>query len=30
MEKVNYDEKNGLWYKLQGDYHIPCLKSHVP
>ena len=21
-----YDEKNGLWYELQGDYYIPCLK----
>ena len=20
-----YDEKNGLWYKRQGDYYIPCL-----
>ena len=27
MEKVIYDEKNGLWYELQGDYYIPCLKS---
>ena len=26
MEKVIYDEKNGLWYELQGDYYIPCLK----
>lgn len=26
MEKIIYDEKNGLWYKLQGDYYIPCLK----
>ena len=25
MEKVIYDEKNGLWYELQ-DYYIPCLK----
>ena len=25
MEKVIYDEKNGLWYELQGDYYIPCL-----
>ena len=25
-EKVIYDEKNGLWYELQGDYYIPCLK----
>ena len=26
MEKVFYDEKNGLWFELQGDYYIPCLK----
>ena len=26
MEKVIYDEKNGLWYELHGDYYIPCLK----
>lgn len=26
MEKVIYDEKNGLGYELQGDYYIPCLK----
>ena len=26
MEKYIYDEKNGLWYELQGDYNIPCLK----
>lgn len=26
MEEVIYDEKNGLWYELQGDYYIPCLK----
>ena len=25
MEKVIYDEKNGLWYEKQGDYYIPCL-----
>ena len=25
MEKRVYDEKNGLWYELQGDYYIPCL-----
>ena len=28
MEKVIYDEKNGLWYELQGDYYIPCLKLY--
>ncbi len=26
MEKFIYDEKNGLWYEMQGDYYIPCLK----
>ena len=26
MEKVIYDEKNGLWYEFQGDYYIPGLK----
>lgn len=25
MEKQIYDEKNGLWYELQGDYYLPCL-----
>ena len=25
MEKYNYNEQNGLWYELQGDYYIPCL-----
>ena len=26
MEKYIYDENNGLWYELQGDYYISCLK----
>ena len=26
MEKYIYDKNNGLWYELQGDYYIPCLK----
>ena len=26
MEKHIYDEKNGLWYELQGNYSVPCLK----
>ena len=26
MEKVIYDEKNGLWYEFQGEYYLPCLK----
>ena len=25
MEKRIYDEKNGLWYELQGDYYLPCI-----
>ena len=25
MEKRIYNENNGLWYELQGDYYLPCL-----
>jgi hypothetical protein len=25
VEKQIYDEKNGLWYELHGDYYLPCL-----
>ena len=25
MDKYIFDESNGLWYELQGDYYIPCL-----
>ena len=25
MEKQIYDEQNGLWYELNGDYYLPCL-----
>ena len=25
MEQHIYNEQNGLWYELQGDYYIPCL-----
>ena len=25
MDKYIFDESNGLWYKRQGDYYIPCL-----
>lgn len=25
MEKYIFDQTNGLWYELQGDYYIPCL-----
>lgn len=26
MEKYKFDENNGLWYELQGDCYLPCLK----
>ena len=26
MEKDIYNEQNGLWFELQGDYYLPCLK----
>ena len=26
MEKYIFDKNNDLWYELQGDYYIPCLK----
>ena len=29
MEKYIFDEGNGLWYELQGDYYIPCLTVPV-
>jgi hypothetical protein len=25
MEKYIFDESNGLWYELRGDYYFPCL-----
>lgn len=25
MDKYIYDENNGLWHELQGDYYLPCL-----
>lgn len=25
MEKYIFDQSNGLWYALQGNYYIPCL-----
>ena len=25
MEKHIYDNSNGLWYELHGDYYLPCL-----
>lgn len=35
MDKYIYDESNGLWHELQGDYYITCLilpaeKEHKP
>ena len=27
MEKYIYDKKNGLHYKLVGDYYLPCLEA---
>ena len=26
MEQYIYNEQNGLWYELRGDYYIPCLE----
>ena len=25
MDKYIFDENNGLWYELIGDYYLPCL-----
>ena len=25
MEQYIYNEQNGLWYELRGNYYIPCL-----
>ena len=25
MDKYIFNESNGLWHELQGDYYIPCL-----
>ncbi len=30
MEKCIYDEKNGLYYELIGDYYYPCLTVPEP
>ena len=27
MERQFYDERNGLWYELCGDYYVPCLET---
>ena len=24
MERYIYDQNNGLWYELHGDYYLPC------
>ena len=26
MKKYKFDDRNGLWYELQGDSYLPCLK----
>ena len=26
MDKCIFNDYNGLWYKLVGDYYLPCLK----
>ena len=26
MDKCIFNESNGLWYELVGDYYLPCLK----
>ena len=26
MEQYIYNEQNGLWYELRGNYYIPCLE----
>ena len=28
MKRQIYDERNGLWYELCGDYYVPCLEAH--
>ena len=25
MEKYIYDNNNGIWYELHGDYYLPCM-----
>lgn len=30
MKQMIFDEKNGLWYELAGDYYIPCLTVPEP
>ena len=30
MEQYIYDENNGLWYELHGDYYLPALSAPEP
>ena len=27
MEQYIFDKVNGIWYKLEGDYYIPCVTT---
>ena len=27
MERYMFDEKNGLWYELVGDFYLPCVTA---
>lgn len=27
MEQYMFDKINGIWYKLEGDYYIPCITA---
>ena len=27
MEQYMFDKVNGIWYKLEGDYYIPCVTA---
>ena len=27
MDKYIFNETNGLWYELVGDYYFPCLRT---
>ena len=29
MDKFIYNETNGLWYELQGDYYLPVSYTHL-
>ena len=30
MKKYIFDQYNGLWYELQGNYYVPCLVLDAP